>query len=661
MATLEINGRRVQVDDSFRSLSPDQQQATVEEIARSMGATPAPANNGGVSWTAQEWADNENLPVPGTVWNAPTPRYQPSAVPLLDPINAFANQAVENIPVAGSYLTQAGNQVDAWFNNMLGFPEQTAEDRAEINAAEAQRFPIASGTGAVAGAAVPLMVLGGTPMGGTLLGNTGSMVQRGIMGGLSGAAIAGSDAAARGGDINDIRMNALMGGGVGALIPGAERVINPVARALFGGFNPSPALSNVSRNLERSGIDPATLPSRLDALGPDSMLLDVSPNLTRTGSGIASLPGEGQTVLRDAVTDRALGTNARIQGDVNAILGEAPIPSRLAAEIADSRRALSPQYQAVLENARAVDTSGLAANLDSLIVNERGAGQQAAQQVRRMLNVVGTDELDPNPATLLNVRQAIDGILYTDGAMAPLDSNVKRILTQARAQVDAELAAKVPGIKEVDAQFSELAGQRGGIDTGQSVLSTGQNQVIRPAELQDMMAGDLTNIVGPSGVPFRISQGARAEIDRIIGTTGNDITALKQALRGDGSWNRDKLVTLYGKEKTDQLIGLLEREQGYQRTYNAIVGNSETAARQAAQAEVAPQKVNLDVQQLLFGLPNMAANAMSRGRSEATNAEIARMLVGGAQPELVDQLIAARLANRGVLGAAGVPVFVGNE
>src|SRR5690606_422359 len=139
-------------------------------------------------------------------------------------------------------------------------------------------------------------------------------------------------------------------------------------------------------------------------------------------------------------------------------------------------------------------------------------------------------------------------------------------------------------------------------------------------------------------------------------TTGNDITALKQALRGDGSWNRDKLVTLYGKEKTDQLIGLLEREQGYQRTYNAIVGNSETAARQAAQAEVAPQKVNLDVQQLLFGLPNMAANAMSRGRSEATNAEIARMLVGGAQPELVDQLIASRLANRGVLGAAGVPV-----
>jgi hypothetical protein len=36
MATLEINGRKVEVDDSFRSLSPEQQQATVEEIAAAL-------------------------------------------------------------------------------------------------------------------------------------------------------------------------------------------------------------------------------------------------------------------------------------------------------------------------------------------------------------------------------------------------------------------------------------------------------------------------------------------------------------------------------------------------------------------------------------------------------------------------------------------------
>ncbi len=37
MTVLEINGKRVEVDDGFKNLSPEQQEATVQEIARSMG------------------------------------------------------------------------------------------------------------------------------------------------------------------------------------------------------------------------------------------------------------------------------------------------------------------------------------------------------------------------------------------------------------------------------------------------------------------------------------------------------------------------------------------------------------------------------------------------------------------------------------------------
>ncbi len=46
MAKLEINGKVVEVDDSFLKLSPDQQQATVEEIAGQMGAAQ-PQEGGG--------------------------------------------------------------------------------------------------------------------------------------------------------------------------------------------------------------------------------------------------------------------------------------------------------------------------------------------------------------------------------------------------------------------------------------------------------------------------------------------------------------------------------------------------------------------------------------------------------------------------------------
>ena len=44
MATININGRRVKVDDSFLSLSPEQQNATVDEIAASF-TTPGNVAN----------------------------------------------------------------------------------------------------------------------------------------------------------------------------------------------------------------------------------------------------------------------------------------------------------------------------------------------------------------------------------------------------------------------------------------------------------------------------------------------------------------------------------------------------------------------------------------------------------------------------------------
>ncbi|MBN8934591.1 MAG: hypothetical protein J0G97_23115, partial [Rhizobium pusense] len=41
MTVLNIGGRRVTVDDSFKSLSPEQQSATVEEIAKTLGSSSA--------------------------------------------------------------------------------------------------------------------------------------------------------------------------------------------------------------------------------------------------------------------------------------------------------------------------------------------------------------------------------------------------------------------------------------------------------------------------------------------------------------------------------------------------------------------------------------------------------------------------------------------
>jgi hypothetical protein len=71
-----------------------------------------------------------------------------------------------------------------------------------------------------------------------------------------------------------------------------------------------------------------------------------------------------------------------------------------------------------------------------------------------MLNIPGTDQLDPHPGALLATRNAIDGMMANEA-----NPQVIRQLTMARQAVDGELGKAVPGIKDVDAKFQELARQ----------------------------------------------------------------------------------------------------------------------------------------------------------------------------------------------------------
>ena len=98
--------------------------------------------------------------------------------------------------------------------------------------------------------------------------------------------------------------------------------------------------------------------------------------------------------------------------------------------------------------------------------------------------------------------------------------------------VDQEVARAVPGIKHVDAKYAELMRQQEGLQRGGMVFDTGKTAT-RPADLAaELRAGALPQgeMVGPSAVPTRVKQGARAEIDRLVGTHANDLNALERKL-----------------------------------------------------------------------------------------------------------------------------------
>lgn len=423
------------------------------------------------------------------------------------------------------------------------------------------------------------------------------------------------------------------------------------------GEMPAGARSLIARALKDDGIPVNEVGPRMRELGPDTVLADLGPRLQKQAQAIATMPGPGQKTVLDALRLRAAGRDSRIASDVDASLGPAPIPSAVKSTIRQGQDALSPYYERAMEGATRVDTSPIALNLDSAIVNLRGEAQSVAKKIRGMLNVVGAEDLDPSPRTLFEIRKAIDGMFDT-----VQDRNARAVLTETRKAVDDLLAQAAPGIKEIDAMFSELAKQGGALDEGGMLLAAGKEARHPSDVVEQMLAGANPEglAVGPSAVPFRLSQGARAEIDRLFGTKANDLQALKQAVGGEGDWNRAKLAAVFGPEKADRLLSIITREMRYKTLEDDALGGSRTQVLRAAQEEIGGKTASGPgiVQSLLNIQPGTAAARaadkglgwIGRSRRTATNAAVADALMSGQQSEIARQLLQG--------GSGAVPIAV---
>lgn len=584
----------------------------------------------------------------------PAPKEMSEEDAQLSKIRTASGGLIEGLPVVGPMIRSAGEHVAAvplWLQSDDKSYGETLEGMRKETEGYRKEHPVldkaAQITGGVAGTA-PLVAMAPTLFG----AGAGGLGSRSIMGGLSGMVLGGSDSAVRsGGDLKETGKGALIGLGTGAVAPVIGQAIGAGVRgvrdwwnagkvAKDAGLDPS-VLTRLGRAVKDDGLSPTAIRPRMDDLGPDAMLMDLGPNLQRQAGALAATPGRGQEMVRGAITARDAGANARIMGALDDTLGPAIPPSQVQAGIRAGQDALGPAYEEVLRNARRVDTTPVAEYLESAMVRLRGPAQRAARDIRQMLNVIGTDQLDPNPATLLQTRHAIDGL-----ASANADTSVSRVLQTARQQVDDLLAASVPGIKDVDAQFAELARQREAFSRGQQVLDSGRTAP-RPQELaQEVAEGALPQgrQIGPSAVPMRMRQGARDEIERIIGTNANDRVALQRLVKGEGDWNRQRLATLFGQERADKIINVLDRERLFADTSNIVTRNSETAARQAAMQEVAgKQGPQFGVREgyMSGGMFGGARSAAVRGAEKVSEALLNSRQTAGNE-RLAQALIASR-------------------
>jgi hypothetical protein len=614
MPTLNIGGRKVKVDDSFLSLTPEQQNATVEEIAASFGSAPA---------AAPEQVDASPMPstmdgMAGTVQAGPGLGAEIGKVgsKLDDWARLAANGATFGM------ADKFAGSMDALTGRAPSYDAGVKANRADTQAVRDRlpEAPVVEAVGGVGGG-IGLMKQGLTlagRFGPSLLGRVlGYGLEGGAYGAAHGAGNTYSDKA------SDYINNAKDGGMTGALIGAGLPVLGTAAKGAYrlGSAFLGPQVEGVGRGASAmlrgaAQADEAGLRS-LAGMGPEAMLVDAGPAMKGLGQGAGTGTGPGRTALVEALQNRDAGTGNRLAAALDENLGRAPVPSQVEAGLAGARQELAPAYQQVFQGARPVDTSLLAERLNAIAVTERGPAQRAARQVREMLNdPVATRELDRNPASLLNTRQAIDGMIANEA-----DPNVIRVLTQARQAVDTELSNAVPGIKAVDAQFAELSRQSEGLQRGSQVLDGGKT-AIRPTELADEMTqGALPQgeMIGPSAAPARIRQGTRAEIDRLVGTNVNDLNTLERKIGTPQDWNSQKLGTIFGEGPRDRVAKALMDNRQFRQSYQDIVQGSQTAQRQqAAKAMDGAAGGNAPHDATITGLGLKALNLVSKAISGAS-------------------------------------------
>lgn len=494
-----------------------------------------------------------------------------------------AGALLRGIPFAGPFLSRAV----AGTKSAMGdgeYADSLKAEQARDNTYDADRPIESTGlkiAGAIGGTAAMYPLIGGSTIGQGLLGLGGKTMTGAVARGVTAGATQGlAQGVGDSSDITDVRetlpqagRNALYGGALGGFIPAAFGGAGLVAdKVMNQGRDVVDALSDPARKHVLGMIDDPTRlavqRAEIQRLGPNAALADASQEWLGVAQGAAARPGSRSAVV-DALTARDAGKNARLQGAVDANLGEAPTPSWQDARIKGNQRALGPVYDRAVAGQPPIDVNiGLLQKVDDALLNAKGEKETALKAVRETL-LMKNGQPDISADGLHNTRQALDFLINETWKDAPR----KQALAQDyRSAVDAALKGNIKRFGRLDSAYAEMANQREMLEKGGSVFDTGKT-AIRPEELNSVI-----NNNRPASNRM-LSAGARAEIDRIVGNNANDVAKLNSLLKGEGDWNREKLRLLFGRDKADDVLRVLDAERVMENTKRLVVDGSQTAPR----------------------------------------------------------------------------------
>mgnify|MGYP000302399281 FL=1 len=415
-----------------------------------------------------------------------------------------------------------------------------------------------------------------------------------MYGGLAGLG-EGDDATER---LSNAKTGAIVGAVTGGLAPPIARGVGNTVGYIGSKLEPTPApLAGYSRNaverVARAVNDDNVASARVPAT-PETMVADLGPNLRGQAGAIANQPGEGQSTIRSALNARRDTAAGRIEAATDQALGPAQNLVDLERFTAQNANARAAPFRAAYESANIPMTPRLAQVID------RAQASGAMKEAQRLIDIEGPpkteaafydyvkrglDSLSENAqgphgrATTLSraygnlardLRETIDDILVPGGPSSPKD-----IVAHFKAGGTPDQVSPYALARYYSGEGLQF---RDALEEGGKAFSRGTHP--------DQLRADMGTMTAPEHLGY--VAGARGQVRDTIGNAASsmrqngDIKAMQQL---GSPYARDKLDQIALPGTARKLTDRLDAEATHAETYNDVIANSKTAARQAAQKE----------------------------------------------------------------------------
>jgi len=657
MPVLNIEGRKIRVDDSFSALSPEQKNATVEEIVRTMNIVPTGQEQPQAVESDQSKSVRDELAAASQSLSGKNDGAMRSVDSFMRGAADTATFGLADEAAAIGKSTSPFNQdgvmdtISATANTLnpitnmtqqitqLLFPnEKTKSALREERAFQTQRDdvdPYASTAGRVAGALTSGVGLtkAGAPFMATLP-STASLGAKTAQAIKSGALYSGLYGVGTGTDAGDRvaegAKGALTGAALGAVIPTAAAAVGAVTKpftdAVKGYMRPEAfANQKIAERLADAGTDAGQAANKM-AKQPGLSLADVAgkpaQNLLKTATNI---PGKAQARVAVQLAQRAMQQGDRIKTVVKNTFADPDGYLAAKDDIASTAEKLAkPLYKKAYETPIPF-TKNLEELLQTPAVKRAlGKAQEKMANSQEEFKQLFANIADDGTVTIKRVpdtqgwdyiKRAMDdeiGALRRTGAKDDV-----RILTGLKNKILTEVDDANPFFAQARKVWSGQAALDDALEAGREAMSQS------PEATRRMMAG--MSQAEKESFKIGMAEWIRKEVDR-TGFTHNAILKFFS--------NRGQLQNLRAAFDDDKQFKAFREaifaEARKRSTYNTVTGNSSTAKQLADMADAGGMRDTVD----------FVGRAVTQGPVSATLQFIGSSMkrLGGFTPRVADEV-----------------------